>query len=261
MENIIRGVEGFWSFWGLESIDVHLPKHEWIAETEGKKKLQLFNFSYGRKELEDYEIKPVSFDLLARPIIAATKAEKYDVILSFYRRGCNDVTKEQYIEAIYDFYFVLESTFANGKSKNYAVEKEFLKSKQLKAYVEKIFSEGELKRSIPSEVRNKYQKLLEWKPYHEVVKYIVNIRDFLHHHSKKRKDIWHPEKQDRFMLEAYFLQDRCHRITFDVFIKRTYSDKVIKEYKKIIKRHNSVERLGKEREIKKPEFTVWFKPE
>ncbi|MFQ5713875.1 MAG: hypothetical protein ACE5GU_07580 [Candidatus Scalinduaceae bacterium] len=240
VEEIVRSIEGLWAFWGVESIDVHLPKNEWIAESdEEKKKLQLFNFSLEKNELEDHEIRPISFDLLARPIISAVKRKKHDVVLAFYRRGCNDIKKEEYIEAIYDFYFVLESAFAKGKNKNYAVEKEFLKSKDLRKHIESCRDDAELIRTLRPEDRHKYRTLLDGKSIDELIKFIVSIRGFLHHHTEKRHDIWNPEKQGRFKAEAFFLQNLCYKITLDVFMARTYDKEVIQEYEHLVKTYNS----------------------
>lgn len=235
IEEIIRSIEGLWTFWGVESIDTSFPKHEWIAETEEEKqKLQLFGFNEGRKELEDHEISPISFDLLVRPIISAVKTKKHDVILVFYRRGCNDVKQEEFIEAIYDFYFVLESAFANGKNKNYAVKKEFLKSKKLRKYIENTQEE-----LLKSSDRSRYKILLEGKSVDELIKFMVDTRGFLHHHTQKRKDIWNPEKQGRFKTEAFFFQRLCCRIAFDIFTQRTNDDEVIKEYRALCANYNS----------------------
>ncbi len=238
IEEIMRSIEGLWSFWGLESIAIHFPKHEWIAENEEeKKKLQLFNFKHSKKEIEDHEIIPTSFDLLARSIISAAKIKNHDVILSFYRRGCNDIKQEEYIEAIYDFYFVLESAYANGKNKNYAVEKEFLKSEKLRKHIESLRDDQELARFLESEEGAKYKGLLNGKSVEELIEFIVNTRGFLHHHTQKRKDIWNPEKQEQFKAEAFFFQHLCYRVAFDIFIEKTYDDEVVKEYENLVHKY------------------------
>lgn len=246
IEEIMRSIAGLWSFWGLESIDIHFPKHEWIAENEDeKKRLQLFNWTYGKKELEDHEIPTVSFDLLARPIISAVKTKNHDVILSFYRRGCNDIKNEEYIEAIYDFYFVLESAYANGKNKNYAVEKEFLKSEKLREHIESVRDNQELTRFLKPEDRPKYRTILNGKSVEEIIKFIVKTRGFLHHHTQKRKDIWNPEKQELFKVEAIFFQNLCYIVAFDIFAERTYNAEVIKEYENLIRKNASKKQSGR----------------
>lgn len=240
IEEIMRSIEGLWSFWGLESIDIHFPKREWIAENEeDKQKLQLFTFSYSRKELEDHEILPISFNLLALPIISAAKIKNHDVILSFYRRGCNDINQEEYIEAIYDFYFVLESAYANGKNKNYAVEKEFLKSDKLREHIESVRDDQQLGKFLKPEDKAKYRGLLNGKSVEELIQFIVNTRGFLHHHTQKRKDIWNPEKQEQFKAEALFFQYLCYRVSLDIFIERTNDAEVVKEYENLVRKHNS----------------------
>jgi hypothetical protein len=240
IEEIMRSIEGMWSFWGLESITIQMPKHEWISENEEEeKKLQLVNFSYSKKELNDEEIEPISFDLLARPIISAVKKQEHDVIFSFYRRGSNDIREEEYIEAIYDFYFVLESFFANGKSKNYLVEKEFKESEKLRNHITDLCDHSKFLASLDTEDRTKCKRILDGKSVDKIIKFLINTRGFLHHHTTKRKDIWNPEKQDRFRPEALIFQDLCHKVVFEMFLDRIYESDIISEYEGFVLRNNT----------------------
>ena len=40
----------------------------------------------------------------------------------------------------------------------------------------------------------------------EILKKIVELRGFLHHHTLKRKDIWHPEDHNKYETDAHFFQ-------------------------------------------------------
>jgi hypothetical protein len=57
------------------------------------------------------------FDLLARSVLAGNAAYEIEMPLSFFRHGLIDLRDRQYIEAIYDFYFVLDTMCAEGTFK------------------------------------------------------------------------------------------------------------------------------------------------
>jgi hypothetical protein len=61
----------------------------------------------------------------------------------------------------------------------------------------------------------------------KILKHIVERRGFLHHHTGKKHDIWHPERQERFDAEAKFLQDVCHQIAYkqvgEIFFREEFA--------------------------------------
>ena len=239
VREIMRSIEGQWSLFGVTSIDIKRPKYEWIAETEREKQdIHIFEFSSARADLGDDGIPELTFDLLARPVISAVKEKHHDVILTFYRRGCNDIYNEEYIEAIYDFYFILESAYASGKTKNYAVEREFLASAELRNHIEEVVNDQKLVAMLRPHERKFYVELISNKSVDEVIKLMVNMRGFLHHHTEKRRDVWNPEDQERFKSEAFFLQNLCYKIAFDIFERRAYDDEVVKVYLGLAQEHS-----------------------
>jgi hypothetical protein len=78
---------------------------------------------------------PLPFDLLARAILASDAATDIEVPLNFFRRGLLDVYDGAYIEAIYDFFFVLETCFGGGKYKKAQVLTAFQASGRLRSCV------------------------------------------------------------------------------------------------------------------------------
>ena len=197
---IIRQIEGMWSLWGCESIDISGYKIKWLPESEEEKQLiQLNDFQVGKHEYKPEEIDFIGFDLLARPVITAVKDKNHDVVLSFFRRGTNDIKRDEYIEAFYDFYFMLESPYGNGKTKNTAIERELISSELLEGYINKI----------------------------------VKLRGFLHHHNTKRKNGWDPGKQIAYKLEAFMLQSICINVGMEILDKSVFSERIINEYKNL----------------------------
>jgi len=244
VEEIMRQIEGMLSFWGVEEINVRTPKYEWIAENdEEKKKIELHNFSVTTKEIEDHEIPPVSFDLIARPIIASVRDKQHNVLLSFNKRGRVDVINHDYIEAIYNFYFVIESYYAGGKNKNYAVEKEFKASKHLANNINGVLRDPNFIISIPEELREKYKKLYLNKNIDSIIKDLVNLRGYLHHYSTKRKDNWHPDKQHEYKLEAYFLEKISHNVAFGIMMSGASDQDIITQYEDLVKKNENGEPL------------------
>lgn len=65
------------------------------------------------------------------------------VPLSFWREGIRDFHQHRYINAFYNFYFILEVFFGGGQWRNYKVGQEFLKS-DLNSYIDSF-----LKNKLP----------------------------------------------------------------------------------------------------------------
>ena len=123
----LRTLEGFLSIYGLERIALDEADTAWIAETEEEKQtLQQhhFKFKYTKRETSNLR---APFSVVKRSVMAATETLDWEVPLGFYRKGTNDYHDRKYIDAIHDFYFLLETLFANGKTKNYQVVEEFKK--------------------------------------------------------------------------------------------------------------------------------------
>lgn len=237
IEEIMRQTEGMLSLFGVESVDIQNPKCEWIAENEEEqKKLELLNYELTPQEIEDHEIKPISFDLIARPIISAVRSKQHHILLSFNKRGRVDIKDKNYIEAIYNFYFVIESHYADGQNKNRAVEKALKKSDEFTSNIKSVLDNSEFKAFLSPELLKKYTDNYLNKPIEEIIKNIVMLRGFLHHYSTKRKKNWHPDKQNEFELEAYVLRQLSHKVAFEIMNKEIYDEEIIDKYKVVFKK-------------------------
>ena len=234
VETIIRQIESSWSLWGLEWIDISGHDMTLIPENEVEKsKIDVFGFKLDRREWKVEEIEPVGFDLLARTIIHAVKEKKHDVVMSFFRRGTNDIKREEYIEAFYDYYFMLESYFGNGKTKNAAIEKQMQSSDSLITHISEILNDPRYEQGLPSELRARYRRDYSVSASEFITK-IVKLRGFLHHHNTKRKDGWDPGKQSAYKLEAFMLQDICLKVAMGIINKPIFSDEMVSMYRELI---------------------------
>lgn len=150
----LRVVEGLLAFWGVESIDINNAEESWLADNDAEKKqLKIFSFMRSFKIFTDAELHPTSFDLVARAFIAALDSKDIEVPLSFFRKGRIDSRERRYIDAIYDFYFVLETVYGEGKTKNYQVKQALQENVELCQLVETTLANEFLRANMAREPR------------------------------------------------------------------------------------------------------------
>jgi hypothetical protein len=228
----LRIVEGLLSLYGLTSIDLNSPYREWIPETEEERKeLQLFNYQEKIVEVDDSEIPVSPFDLIARSFIGADRGFEIEIPLNFFRKGQIDFNEGRYIEAIYDFYFLLESLYANGQFREKSVITAFEKSAELTGAIRTVLQDSDCL-SMERDVWNDIVLLYGNKSMREVLEEIVKLRGFLHHHTLKRKDIWHPEEHNTYKIKASFLQNIAFHVAFALSDRCIFDEEVISEYNK-----------------------------
>jgi len=168
--------------------------------------------------------------LVARAVIAIDKLIEFETPLNFFRRGCRDIEDRQFVDAIYDFYFVIETLFANGKSRRDAVVQEFLASQELCAAIELLIIDPgpmfTLNQPILAEFNRVYQPLGREK----LVEKIVQLRGFLHHHTSKRRGIWKPEWQQAYELDALVFQAIAFNVVFGILRRHLWTAEVVDSF-------------------------------
>jgi hypothetical protein len=232
----LRSAEGLLALYGVESIEIDSAEQTWLPDSpEEKQGLPFYEYSHKREQTSVEEMPIAPFDLAARVFLAAKRSHDIEVALSSYRKGKTDVIQNRYIEAIFDFLFMLESLFAKGKFKKLEVEKVYLDNDVLIEHVRNASSEPMLQTLVrrDASVLKRYLQDYEGKSPTEVIKHLVDLRGFLHHHSQGRKDIWHPEDHIRFGADAFFLQQLCFNIAFKLAESRLFSPEVIQEYEQL----------------------------
>ncbi len=229
----IRTIEGVLCIWGIREINADYCTTEWIPETESEKKnIQLSSFSRTRNEKPPENLSTSPIDLFIRSILAVSDLKESETPLNFYRRGQLDVFEERYIDAIYDLYFVLETLFADGKFKKKDVVLKFSASKEL---LEAINQD---QKDIDPEIRSNPNLLKEYREKYlnkskdEIIEHIVDLRGELHHHTLKKKDIWHPAKQRYFKVDALTLLNICYHIASTRIIDVLFKQERIEEFLK-----------------------------
>jgi len=111
------------------------PEDEVICETD-EERAQVSTFGFTMAESYDkFSVRLKQKDLDA----IASIRDRFDhliIPMAFWREGQIDFQAFRYINAFFNFYFVLEGLFGAGKTQNSAIEKEFLASAELKTVVE-----------------------------------------------------------------------------------------------------------------------------
>jgi len=239
VQEIIRSAEAMWGLWGLQEIRVSEALISYIPESdEESSAITVNHFQVTRSKIPFLDDLPkLQLEYVIVPIITAVKERSHDVRISFYRRGVQDVLNGEYIEAFYDFYFMLESSFGDGKTKNSQIQQKLLQAELLTtAIADTVFSDS-YEGGLPSELRSRYQADYANLTSSEFIKKLVKLRGFLHHHNSKRTDGWKPTRQEDFRLEAFMLQDICCRVGVELFFENIQKYEAEEDYKKLIDKH------------------------
>jgi hypothetical protein len=211
----LRTLEGFLSVYGLESIGLDQMDISWVPESEeDKKRLQTTGFSFKFKKPEATPVR-APFSVVTRAVIASTEHLEWEIPLNFFRRGRIDFLERRYIDAIYDFYLLLETLFANGKTKNRVVKQQFANSSELVAFSSRVLSEGEqsvIRRGGRASLLVAFRATHSKQTPQQFLEHLVDLRGFLHHHSLKNPKIWHPALEYDYELDAILIQDLCFKI-------------------------------------------------
>lgn len=241
IEMELRVVEGLLAFWGVESIDINDAEESWLPDNDAEKeRLKIFSFKRSFKTLTDAELHPTSFDLVARAFIAALDSKDIEVPLSFFRKGRIDSRERRYIDAIYDFYFVLETVYGDGKTKNYQVKQALQENAELCQLVEATLADEFLRATMAREPRlcESFDKNYRNRSAQEILSHFVELRGFLHHHTRNRPGIWHPEDHSRFEFDAIVLEHLAFAVAFKLMEPYVFSDTTVRAY------HDLVEAAG-----------------
>lgn len=231
----IRTAEGILSLIGVKSIDFDNAEESWLPDSpEENDELQLYGVTRSTVQKPVREWPFTDFDLVARAFLAAPNGRDIETALSFFRKGRLDVFESRYIEAVFDFLFMVESLYANGKFKSAQVEEQYLNTPELQAMIAAAALDETLKHNVSgdSRIRSAYERDYAGKSSADMTRHIVSLRGFLHHHTSSRPGIWHPDDHVRYGADAYFLQQLCVFIGFSIAEPVWFADEHVSTYKK-----------------------------
>lgn len=238
IEMELRVVEGLLAFCGVESIDINNAEEFWLPDSdEEKERLKLFSLKRSVKPLTDTELHPTPFDLVARAFIAALDSKDIEVPLSFFRKGRIDSRERRHIDAIYDFYFVLETVYGDGKTKNNLVKRALQENVELCQLVQAALADELLLETMAREPKllKSFEKHYRNRSAEEVLSHFVELRGFLHHHTRHRPGIWHPEDHSRFECDALVLEQLAFAVVFKLMEPYVFSNKTVEAYHALVK--------------------------
>ena len=125
----------------------------------------------------------ISGEQMALVISTAEQSEDLATTLAFYREGANDMRNLRYVSAFFNFYFVLEGLYGNGKTKNPAVEAEFKRSKRLVETVQAMIDRGLPKSYGEDEgILERLERMKKKCSVDNIIALMVSTRGDLHHH-------------------------------------------------------------------------------
>jgi hypothetical protein len=232
----LRALQGLLALFGLHSIDMEAPEVRWLAESDEERSLlRIHSYKLTTEPLPDSEVRPTPFDFVVRAIIAADAASDIEMPLNFFRRGMLDVYGRNYIEAIYDFYFILETLFGEGKFKTAAVSAAFLNSSQLRSCVERAMKDPGPLIMLDPRVRLAFERGYAGLSVEQAIAKMVELRGYLHHHTSKRRGIWSPEDQFRYEMDALFFQSVTYNVVLAIAEPYLYDESVIRSYEDLVK--------------------------
>ena len=229
----LRGIESLCSIWGIKSIDMDNYRVEWIPDNEEEKsKLKINNYEVSSLPLSDEELKPVSFPYIGQAIIASWDGEKISTICSFFRRGSEDYENRQYITAIYQFYFIIESLYGDGKFKEKDLVKKFKSSDELKSIFDKTFNNNEFMVGVSKKLISQFNESEHYgdRNFDKFMLRFIKLRGFLHHHSSKNKNAWHPERHIDYELDAFALSAVAHSVVINKIWDYCGTERVVADY-------------------------------
>jgi len=186
----------------LRKIHWDKVKEEFIPQNEEEKKyIKVFSF----KTTEEYSDPKATIKetILKHYVINGAKYEQLAIPKAFWREGINYFKKFQYIQAFYNYYFIIEGLYANGKSGEKEVLKEFAKSSELSEICEKTLNQFK-------KDKRHGKKLIEMMNEENcpndkfgLQRLLFKIRGRLHHYSKKSsKSVSTPFSQREFETVA-----------------------------------------------------------
>jgi hypothetical protein len=220
----VKALQNILSFFGLHRIDTKYFNTEWIPENEEERsKVRLFSFKPSRASLEaGTEVVPL--ELIATCVAASESLLKQEVLIpmSFYRKGREDFYGENYLDACYDFYFMLETLFADGKFKTLGVKEAFSKSEILQSAISRTITNLQFSTPLKFKYPMKYKEVIEGKSVLDISNWLVDFRGDIHHHSLKTNR-WNPDSYDNFKFEADLMQYIAHNVANDLTAREIFS--------------------------------------
>jgi len=219
----MRAVRGALALWGVFDIEIEQAKSEWLPETdEERSSTDMFGVSRSVTPLGQGRPVNLPMDQIIRPLISRRSFLPLEIPLEFFRRGRIDLYEQRYIEAIYDFYFVLEYLFAEGQFTKHGTRAAMLKAAELARAIREAQGNPMPEAYQRSDDRSDFDTKYRDKSAAEIIDGILSLRGLLHHQSSTHKKNWNPSTPAPFKVDAFFLCAVSHAAVLDLSCALTF---------------------------------------
>ena len=235
----VRTLEGFLSMYGVESIDTRHVKHTWIPESaEEQSRLHINGVSTSSGQLGDEAYDQLDLAFAGQAVTALEKLVAYEVPFNFYRRGMLDLRDRRCIDAYYDFFFVIETLFGNGKFKTRQLKEELRSSLPLQEAVAQTLAGGQVRFILASDkhLLPAYRLHYQGRKSAEITDRFVDLRGELHHHSGRDRRCWNPGEQQEFELDATFIGAVCCTVLQAATLRNVYNNEQAARFESAVNR-------------------------
>jgi len=199
IEATLSFLQGVKKIYWEEAERVFIPESE-----EERRRTDVTNYALHKEYPPDQNIKLTAADFKAI-IQQKSKYEHLKMVKLFHREGMREFSSFRYIQAYYNFYFVLEDLYGEGKTQNKDVEKKFKSNQVLRNIIQDMIDnliKGDRLKSIQNFLTEEKMGL----NIDGIIELIVRVRGNLHHFSRKStKRIGTPLNQADFESMAYLL--------------------------------------------------------
>ncbi len=181
----LQEMEGLLSFhFRVSRVRWDTARSESVAETDEERDLGAYGIQTTRviPEWRAAELKPEALQYLMERLL---EHPGLVVPLSFWRDGNTDLHSFRFINAFFNFYFVLEGWYANGKTKNEEVRKQFTRSGQLKQIIARILPEHLDNGRSPSQLLQVFARQKLSPDVNGVIDLLIATRGEVHHFSER----------------------------------------------------------------------------
>lgn len=137
-------IKEFQYFEGILSLIGNLKRIRWqsawieyIPETEEEKEQAKLTKFRWEKKLPDDDVE-VPAKSLAQMVLRKDTHDLLNVYLSFYREGLNEYKSFRFINAFFNFYFILEGVYGNNEWRNFEVREAFKNSPDFSVFLQEV---------------------------------------------------------------------------------------------------------------------------
>jgi hypothetical protein len=206
--DMIQYIDASLSFlFGVIKIYWEERETSFIAESEEEQRnLDVMSYSLRQHYPEQQRIR-LTADVFKDIIQRKSKDDPLKIVMLFHREGIREFHSLRYIQAFYNFYFILEDLYGEGKTQNREIEQKFKANQTLRIVIQDVLDT--VIKPIGNHLQNIQNFLREENKSFDVdgiIELIVRVRGQLHHYSRKStKRKGTPLNQKDFESMAYLL--------------------------------------------------------